>query len=414
MNFELFIAKRIISSKPNKNNKTKPLVGTAIIAIALGLTVMILSVAILTGFKKEITDKLVGFSSHIQIVNLDNNTSFETAPIQADSKLEKQFAEIPEIIHVQRFATKAAIIYAKPDLQGIVLKGIDDSYNYNFLSRFLISGEIKPFNDSIISNEVIISKSLASLLKLKIGDRMRTFFIPETRAARPFVVGAIYSTGLEEFDRLIVFCDIRHIQKVSGWNTTQITGYELILADDKYLETTAEKLFEITVNKLAEGGDGLDVQTVREISAGFFDFLKLTDTNVWVILVLMILVSGFNMVSGLLILIINRTSMIGILKALGASTRSLQKVFLIQAAYIISIGLVLGNLFGLSICFAQDWFKIIPLDPASYFVDTVPINLNPIHILLLNLGALMITLIMLIIPSGIISKISPAKTIKFD
>lgn len=414
MNFELFIAKRIISSKPNKSSKTKPLVGTAIIAISLGLTVMILSVAILTGFKKEITDKLVGFSSHIQVVNLDNNTSFETAPIDADRSLEKKFSEIPEIIHFQRFATKAGIINAKPDLQGIVLKGIDESYNYEFLSKFLTSGEIKPFNDSAISNEVIISKSLASLLKLKVGDRIRTFFIPDTRAARPFVIGAIYSTGLEEFDRLVVFCDIRHIQKVSGWKDDQITGYELILSDDKYLETCAEKLYEITVTQLAQGGDGLDVQTVREISSGFFDFLKLTDTNVWVILILMVLVSGFNMVSGLLILIINRTRMIGILKALGASTRSLQKVFLIQAAYIISIGLVLGNFVGLSICLIQDWFKIIPLDPASYFVDTVPINLNPIHILLLNLGALLITLIMLVIPSGIISKISPAKTIKFD
>jgi len=389
-------------------------VGTAIIAIALGLTVMILSVAILTGFKKEITDKLVGFSSHIQIVNLDNNTSFETAPIIADRNLEKQFSEIPEIIHFQRFATKAGIINVKPDLQGIVLKGIDESYNYDFLLQFLTAGEIRPYNDSAISNEVIISESLASLLKLKIGDRIPTFFIQDPPAGRPFIIGATYSTGLEEFDRLIVFCDIRHIQKVSGWNDKQITGYELILSDYKYLEVTAEKLFELTVTQLAEGGDGLDVQTVREISAGFFDFLKLTDTNVWVILTLMILVSGFNMISGLLILIINRTSMIGILKALGASTRSLRNVFLIQAAYIIGIGLVLGNLFGLSISLLQDWFRIIPLDPASYFVDAVPINLNPIHIVLLNLGTLFITIIMLVIPSGIISKISPAKTIKFD
>ncbi len=414
MNFELFIAKRIISSEPNKKNKTKTLVGTAIIAIALGLTVMILSVAILTGFKKEITDKLVGFSSHIQIVNLDNNSSLETAPIEIASNLEMQLSKIPEIIHFQRFATKAGIIKIKDELQGVVLKGIDESYNYSFLSRFLIDGEIEPYIDSKISNNVIISKSLASLLKLKVGDKVPTYFIQDPPAGRPFKIGAIYSTGLEEFDRMIVFCDIRHIQKVSGWTEKQITGYEIILSDNSYLESATEKLYEITVSRLAEGNDGLDVRTVKEISAGFFDFLKLTDTNVWLILALMLLVSGFNMISGLLILIINRTNMIGILKALGASTHSLQKVFLIQAAYIIGVGLALGNLIGLSFCFLQDWFKIIPLDPSAYFVDAVPINLNLIHIALLNLGALLITLIMLIIPSRIISKISPAKTIKFD
>lgn len=388
--------------------------GTAIIAIAMGLAVMIISVAILTGFKKEVIDKLVGFSSHIQIVNLDNNNSFETAPINISLSLEQKLNEIKEVSHLQRFATKAGIINAKSDPQGVVLKGIDGSYNYDFLSRFLISGEIERYDKSDVSNMITISQTLASLLKLKIGDKVPTYFIQDPPAGRPFIIGAIYSTGLEEFDRMVIFCDIRHIQKVSGWNEKQITGYELILSDNKHLESTAEKLYGITIAQLAEGGDALDVKTVKEISSGFFDFLKLIDTNVWIILSLMILVSGFNMISGLLILIINRTNMIGILKALGANSKSLRKVFLIQAAYIIGIGMAAGNAFGLLICLAQDWFKIIPLDASLYFLDAVPINLNAFHIILLNIGALLFTLIMLIIPSGIISKISPAKTIKFD
>lgn len=388
--------------------------GTAIIAIALGLTVMILSVAILTGFKKEITDKLVGFSSHIQIVNLDNNSSLETEPIEINPSLEEDLGKIKEIKHFQHFATKAGIINTRKDLQGIVLKGIDESYNYEFISRFLVEGTVIPFGGEDLENKVYISQSLAALLRLKIGDRMPTYFIQDPPAARPFEVAAFYNTGLEEFDRMVVFCDIRHIQKVSGWESNQITGYEIILHNNKYLEQTADQLYSITVAQLAQEGPGLDVQTVKEISSGFFDFLKLTDTNVWVILSLMVLVSGFNMISGLLILIINRTSMIGVLKSLGATTRSLQKIFLIQAAYIIGLGLLIGNIVGLLLCWIQDHYRIIHLDPSSYFVDAVPININILHLLLLNLGALFITLMMLIIPSRIISKISPAKTIKFD
>ncbi len=414
LNFELFIAKRIISSQPDKKNKTKPLVGTAILAISLGLAVMIISVAILTGFKKEITDKLVGFSSHIQITNLDNNSSFETEPILATSSLINELRSISQIEHFHPFAIKAGIISTKTEMQGIVLKGIDNSYHTAFLESFLQEGEILKFSDTIASNKVLISRTLSNLLKLRVGDKMPTYFIQTPPAARPFIVGGIYNSGLEEYDLKYIFCDIRHIQKVNSWSVDQITGFEIILKDDKDLVSVAEDLSEFCVEQLATGSISLDVQTVKEISPGFFDFLRLTDTNVWVILTLMILVSGFNMISGLFILILNRTNMIGILKALGADNQSLRKIFLVQASFIIGIGLALGNLIGIALCMIQDFYKVIPLDPGSYFVDAVPINIQGIHVVSLNIGTLILTIAMLFIPSGIISRISPAKTIKFD
>lgn len=414
MDFEFFITKRIIFGQTGKKNKTNPLVGTAVVAIAMGLAVMILAVSILTGFKNEITGKLIGFSSEIQITNLDNNTSFETEPIIRNPDLEKKLTESSDIAHFHPFAIKAGIIKTETDLQGIVLKGIDTSYNFNFLEDFLSEGHLPNLNDSIPTREVIISKSLAKLLQLQLGDRLPTYFIQVPPAVRPFEIAGIYNTGLEEYDLRYVFCDIRHIQKVSGWTDQQITGYEILLKKGRNQEAVAEDLFDLTLSLLASGSASLDVKTVRELAPGFFDFLKLTDTNVWIILALMVLVSGFNMISGLLILILNRTQMIGILKALGATNRKIRNIFLLQAAYIIGLGLLAGNILGISLALIQDTWHVIPLDPESYFVDAVPINLRFAHLALLNLGTLCITLLMLILPSTIISGISPAKTIKFD
>ncbi|MCD6346113.1 MAG: ABC transporter permease [Bacteroidales bacterium] len=414
MKFEYFIAKKLISRQPGKHSKTKPLVGTAILAIALGMTVMIISIAVLIGFKKEITTKLVGFSSHIQLVNLDNNSSFETAAIDVDITMESWLDSIPTVNNFHRFATKPGIIKFNTDLQGIVLKGVDQNYNWNFLSDFMVEGSILDFPSDKPEMGVIISQKLASLLKIRLGDKMPTYFFQNPPRGRPFEVKGIYKTGLDEFDKVFVFCDIRHIQSVNGWTDKQITGYEIFLHNEKEIDKTAELIQTKANQRMLSTGVGLDVQTVHEISSGFFDFLKLTDTNVWIILTLMILVSGFNMISALLILIINRTNMIGVLKSLGASSRSLRRIFLIQAAYIISLGLLAGNLLGILICIIQENFKLMSLDPESYFVDAVPIYLNPLHIIILNIGALIITLSMLILPSGIISRISPAKTIKFD
>ena len=389
------------------------MVGSAILAITLGMTVMIISVAVLIGFKKEVTAKLVGFSSHIQVVNLDNNSSFETSAIPVDPKLELWFESVDNIKRYHRFATKPGIIKFNTDLQGIVLKGVDQNYNWDFLSDFLVEGSVFSIEENKPEMGVIISRKLASLLKIQLGDKIPTYFFQNPVRGRPFIVKGIFKTGLDEFDKMFVFCDLRHIQSVNSWGPNQITGYEIFLDHEKELANTADLIQMKTTQIMISSGLGMDVQTVQEISSGFFDFLKLMDTNLWVILSLMILVSGFNMISGLFILIINRTNMIGVLKALGASNKILRKIFLIQASYIIGLGLFLGNVIGILICLIQDKFKLLSLDPESYFLDAVPIVLNPSHIILLNIGALLITLLMLIIPSGIISRISPAKTIKF-
>jgi lipoprotein-releasing system permease protein len=231
---------------------------------------------------------------------------------------------------------------------------------------------------------------------------------------RPFIITGIYETGLEEYDKLYAYCDLRQIQSLKNWSEDEISGYEVYLEDYRDLESISEDIRNLTYQNLVKGKQALDVENIKEISSGFFDFLRLTDTNVWVILSLMVLVAGFNMISGLLIIILERTRMIGSLKAMGSTNQSLRKIFIYQAAYIIGKGLVWGNIIGIVFCIIQDKFRIIPLDPTSYFVDAVPININLIHILLLNFGTMLITVLMLLIPSGIISRISPDKTIKFD
>ncbi len=414
MNFEFFIAKRIISRRTAKKRKGNTLIGTAIIAIALGLSVMIISVGTLTGFKQEITDKLVGFSSHIQILNLDQSSSFETQPISRIQDFLPELRQLKGISHFNPFVTKPGIIKSGMEMQGIYLKGIDSSYSWSFFEEHLKAGELPDFSSADAQNEIIIGQALASLLKLKPGDKIRAYFIQTPPKMRPFTVKGIYDTGLEENDLLFVYCDLRQIQSINNWSDDEISGYEIFINDYRDLEGISEQIRDLTYQNLVQGKQALDVETIEEISAGFFDFLRLTDTNVWVILSLMVLVAGFNMISGLLIIILERTRMIGTLKALGAKNRNLRRIFLYQAAYIIGKGLIWGNILGLTICFIQDHFRLIPLDPNSYFVDAVPININFLHVLLLNAGTLIITILMLIIPSGIISRISPDKTIKFD
>ena len=414
MNFEFFIAKRIISSQSGKKKKRNALIGTAIVAISLGLSVMIIAVAILTGFKQEITNKLVGFSSHLQIVNLDQNSSFETQAINRDQDFLTELNDLPGISHYHPFITKPGIIKSGMEMQGIYLKGLDSTYSWEFFKNHLNEGELPDFSSNPSHNGIFIGQSLANLLQLKTGDKITAYFIQDPFKMRPFIVEGIYETGLEENDRLFVFCDLRQIQSINNWSDNDISGYEIFLEDFRDLESISEEINDLVYRNLVTGKQPLKVETIEDISSGFFDFLKLNDTNVWVILGLMVLVAGFNMISGLLIIILERTRMIGTLKSLGAKNKSLRIIFLYQAAFIIGKGLIWGNVLGLAICIIQDKLHLIPLDPSSYFIDAVPININFLSIVLLNAGTLIITIIMLLIPSGIISRISPDKTIKFD
>ena len=413
MNFELFIVKKIIRSRPGKKSGANALVNVSVIAISLSMAVMILSVAILTGFKKEIKDKLTGFGSHIQISSLTANNSWEAGPISADQPFLAQLNLDKDISGVYPFATKPGIVQSGKELQGIILKGVESGYNWDFFARNLTAGRIPDFSNPD-SLEVLISKSLALLLKVEPGMKLPTYFIQDPPRMRPFKVCGIYQTGLEEYDKVFVYCNLALIREINNWNSGEISGFEIRLHDAGKMEEVADRIREPVDQASIESGNILQIKTLRDQAPGFFDFLSLTDTNVWVILTLMILIAGFNMISGLLIIILDRTKMIGTLKALGTNNQSMSKIFLYQAVYIIGKGLLLGNLIGLTLAVIQDRFNLIPLDPQSYFVDSVPIYLNPVHLLMLNSGTLILTLVMMLIPSALLTRISPGNTIKFD
>ena len=414
MNLELFIARKISTNKKGEKNISHPIISIAKISIVLGISAMILAVAIVTGFKSEITNKVIGFGSHIQITNYDNNSSFETQPIDKTQIPKEQIEQLPGVLHIQTFATKPGILKTDSEMQGIVLNGIGLDYDWSFFEKHMVDGEVFHLNDSTKSNQVLISEKLSNLLNLKTGDRISIYFIQQPPRMRRLTISGIYNTGMEEFDKLFLVCDMRHIQKLNDWDENEVSGYEVFIDDFDDIEYLEYLVKGITASSFTEDGAGLKVRSIVRKYPQIFSWLSMLDINVWIILALMILVAGFNMISGLLIIILERTNMIGILKALGTPNWSIRKVFLYQSAMLIGKGMLWGNIIGITICLLQYYFKIIPLDPTSYYVDTVPINLNISHLILLNVGSIIATVSMLLIPSYLITKISPVKAIQFD
>jgi lipoprotein-releasing system permease protein len=414
LNTELFIAKRLFSDKGAKKGISQSIVTIAVIGIALGLAVMILSVAIVTGFKSEISNKVIGFGSHIQILNYDTNVSFETEPINKQQAFYSDIDNLAGIKKIQEFAIKAGIIKTDTDIQAIVLKGIGSDFNWSFFNQNMVEGETFVVNDSVKTNSIIISKHIATLLKLKTGDKIVAYFIQEPARMRSFTITGIYETSLKEFDEKFALIDIKHIQKLNSWTTDQISGFEVLIENFSQIDKMTEDVRDIVGFHFNPDGTKLKVLSIKQKYPQMFDWLNLTDMNVWIILILMISVSGFNMVSGLLILILERTNMIGILKAMGTKNWSIRKIFLYQSGLLISKGLLWGNIIGLLICGIQAKFQVFKLDASSYYLDAVPINLKLWHILALNSGTLAITIIMLVVPSYIISRLSPEKTIRFN
>lgn len=414
MNLELFIAKKITINNKGEGNISHPIISIAKISIALGICIMILAVAIVTGFKSEITNKVIGFGSHIQISNYDNNSSFETQPIDKNLISKEKIESLPGVAHLQSFATKPGILKTKSEIQGVVLNGIEKDFDWSFFKSHLVDGNIINVQDSAKSNEILISKKLSQLLHLKIGDKLSVYFIQQPPRERRFTISGIFNTGMEEFDKLFLICDMRHIQKLNDWTENQVSGYEIFIENFDDLEYIEQQVRGITASAFTEDGAGLKVRTIVRKYPQIFSWLDMLDVNVWIILSLMVLVAGFNMISGLLIIILEKTNMIGILKALGTPNWSVRKIFLYQSSMIIGKGMLWGNIVGILFCLLQHHFQIIPLDPTNYYVDTVPINLKVSHLILLNVGSLIITVSMLLIPSYLITKITPAKAIQFD
>ncbi len=375
---------------------------------------MIISIAIVTGFKKEISEKIIGFGSHIQITNYDGNRSYETRPISKNQDCIPKIKAIEGIRHIQVFALKPGIIKTDTDIQGVVLKGIGPDFDWSFFKKSLIAGEIFELSDTATTNKTIISKTLASLLMLKVGDKFSMYFVQQPPRGRVFTVSGIYDTKMGEFDKVFVLGDIRHVRKLNDWKDDQISGFELLVDDFDRIEDLALQVDDVAGLIFFDDGSKLKVQSILEKYPTIFDWLGLQDLNAIILIAIMIVVAVINMISGLLIIILERTKMIGVLKAMGAANPLVRRIFLIQSGIIVIRGLIFGNLVGLALCLIQKEFGIITLDETSYYLSTVPIYLNPIHILLLNIGTFIVTIAMLVVPSMVVSRISPEKTIKFD
>lgn len=407
MSFERFIAKHISSGR--SDDYAKPVVRISYISIALGLALMIISVAVVIGFKDSISDKIIGFAADMKIVPFDNNESLEENPVYVSDTLIQQLKSTSGIVHVQLTARKAGVVKTEDQIQGIVLKGIGNDYDKTFLRSCLVGGKF-PVLDTGVTNDVLISKSLADKLKLKTGDALRTWFVGENNSSargRKFIVSGLYSTSMEEFDNLFVIGDIRHIQRLNDWDSNQVGSIELRVSDREKINDIAYGLYDdIPYN--------LTIVTVNEEYPQIFNWLDLLDMNVVVILILLIIVASITMISTLLVLIIERTNMVGILKALGANNWSVRKIFLYKAGLIILKGILWGNILGLAFVIFQFYFKVIQLSPENYYVSYVPVEINWIYLVLLNLGAFLICSLMLIAPSFYITRIVPAKALRYE
>jgi len=414
MNLPYFIAQRLIKGRREGTSFSRPINVIAIVGIAVGMAVMILAVSILTGFKEQIREKIVGFGSHIQIMNFDSNISFETTPISDAQDFIPGIKQIPGIKHLQVFATKAGIIKTDDAIQGVVLKGVGSDFDWRYFGSNIVDGSVFNVTDTARTDKVIISKKISDMLRLKTGDSFAMYFIQEPPRSRKFVISGIYETSLEEFDKMYVFCDIDHIKRLNGWDDDQISGFEIFIDDFDKLDNMTIAVTDAIGYRINEDEPRFRVTNIRIRYPQIFDWLNFQDLNVIIIILLMLVVAGFNMISGLLILILEKTNMIGILKALGSEDVTIRRMFLYQAAYLIGKGLFWGNLIGIGLALLQLKTGLVSLDPTSYYIKTVPINLELLHILLLNAGTMAAIILMLLVPSQLISRITPVKAIRYD
>lgn len=417
MNLEYFIAKRLIAAKNHKSSISAPIIKIAIAAIAIGMIMMIVSVATGIGLQQKIREKVAAFNGHIIITNYDDNQSeVSINPISTNQDFYPKFKNVEGISHIQAVATKAGIIRTETSFEGIIYKGVGKDYQWKNLEEYLIQGKL-PDVSKKLNPDVLISKYLADRLDLKVGDKFNTFFMKENSNQLPnlrvFVVAGIYNSGFQEFDAAYIIGDIRHLQRINKWKPDQVGAFEVFIDDFDKIEQKGQEVYDNTQNK-EDASKTLDTQTISEKYYNIFEWLQLFDFNIIVILVIMVIVATINMVVALLVLILERTQMIGILKAIGASNWTVRKIFLYNAFYLIIRGLLWGNVIGIGLIVIQQQFGIVKLNPDSYYVNVAPAYLDWLYILLLNIGTLIICLAVLLIPSYIVTKISPVKAMRFD
>ncbi len=415
MNFPLFIAKRIYSDNTNKRKVSRPAIRIATIGVAVGLAVMIISVSVVVGFKHSIRDKVVGFGSHIQVAEFTTLQGSGTQPIAITDSVMRILSKAPNVKHVQKFAIKQGILKTDTDFLGVMFKGISAEYDTTFIHQNMIDGSIPAFSNSKSSNRLLISKIMADKLQTKCGDRLFAYFIDDNGVrVRRFTIAGIYQTNLTQYDKAICFTDLYTACRLNGWDNCQVSGAEIAVNDYSKISLTEDFLIRHLNRTLDCYGNTFTSKTIREINPQIFSWLDLLDLNVWIILAIMTVVAVVTMISGLLIIILERTTMIGILKALGASNRTVRHTFLWFATFIVAKGLIIGDLVGIGLVILQKYTGLVKLDPATYYISTVPVELNIVYVLLLNLMTLLVSVVVLVGPSYLISHIHPAKSMRYE
>lgn len=414
MNLPFFIAKRIYSDQGDKRKVSRPAIRIATLGVGIGLAVMIVTVAVVLGFQHTIRDKVVGFGCHIQVQNIMTFNSTDRYPVCFNDSMMQVLKELKGVRHVERYAFTQGILKTNEDFLGVLFKGVGPEYDMAFLKQHLVEGEIPVFSDTTSTNKLLLSRMIADKLRLKVGDKVYAYFIDESVRTRRYTISGIYQTNMTRFDEALCITDLYAAVKINGWEEDQVSGAELLVNDFEQLQVTEEDVIE-KVNRSSDPyGQTLSSQTIYEAYPQVFTWLELLDINVWIILALMVCVAGFTMISGLLIIILERTQMIGVLKAIGARNKTIRHTFLWFAAFIIGQGILLGNILGIGIILLQRTTGLITLDPQTYYVSEVPMEINIPLFVLLNIATLLISIFVLIAPSFLISHIHPAKSMRYE
>lgn len=411
MNLEYFIARRLVSAKNHKSSISAPIIKIAVIAIAIGVIMMIIAIATGVGLQDKIREKVSAFNGHIIISNYDDNRSeVSVSPIPIKQDFYPEFKSVPGVSHIQAVASKAGIIRTEETVEGVIFKGVGKEYKWDNLKEYIVSGRIPDLQNNL-NNEVILSQYLADRLKLKVGDKFNTFFMKEDANSMPnmrvFELVGIFNSGFQEFDATYLIGDIRHIQRINKWRNGEVGSFEVFINDFGKLSETGDEVYKNIPSTL-------DSRTIEQKYSNIFEWLTLFDFNIALIIIIMVIVGTINMVVALLVLILERTQMIGMLKALGANNWSVRKIFLYNAGYLIIKGLLWGNGISLALLLIQKHFEVIKLPPESYYVTVAPVTIDVPAILLVNLGTILVCLTLLLVPSYIITKISPVKALRFD
>ena len=414
MDSNFFIARRLFRDKGDARKVARPAIVIATCGVAIGLAVMIVSVCVVLGFKQEIRSKVIGFGSHVQIQNYAAVTANAPLPVVITDSLMRQVEAVDGVSHVQRFSNKEGILKTDEEFKGVLLRGVGPEFDADFLKAHLEKGEFPEFSDSVASNRIVISREVADELHLDVGDRIFAYFFEQSVRARRFTVAGIYCTHLSEFDDAMVFTDLYTCNRLNAWKPDQYSGLEVSVADFGLLDNVTGKLVNMVNRQTDAYGASYIAMNIEELYPQIFAWLSLLDVNVWVILALMVSVAGFTMVSGLLIIILERTNFIGVMKALGATNRSIRHIFLYFSLFVIGKGLLWGNVIGIGLVVFQSCFGMFKLDAATYYVDVVPVLFHFGYVAAINVATLVICVLALIVPSFLVSHIHPAKAIRFE